>query len=414
MKKPQPVRGTHDLLPGDARAHAAIVATAQGIAGRHGYHPIATPIFEFTDVFARTLGETSDVVTKEMYSFEDKGGDSLTLRPEGTASIARAFISGGLQQDLPLRFFMSGPMFRRERPQKGRQRQFHQIDAELIGVATPHADIEVIALADAVLDALGVKQDVSLELNTLGDTESREAYRGVLVEYLRDHVSELSDDSRDRLERNPLRVLDSKNQQDKQVVEGAPKSSDYLTAAASDFFGAVCEGLNDLGIAYNINTRMVRGLDYYCHTAFEFVTARLGAQGTVLAGGRYDGLIELMGGPSTPGIGWAAGIERLAMMVAAPPAPPRPIALVPVGGAAERRAMVMARDLRAAGLSIDIAYSGNLSRRMKRANKVNARAAIVFGDDELERGGVSLRDLDSGEQIEIKQDELEHRLAALV
>ena len=264
-----------------------------------------------------------------------------------------------------------------------------------------------------MLRAFGIQQDVTLELNTLGDAASRDAYRTVLVEYLCDRIDELSEESRDRLERNPMRVLDSKERQDKPVVEGAPQSSDYLTAAASDFFGAVCEGLDDLGIAYHRNTRLVRGLDYYCHTAFEFVTTHLGAQGTVLAGGRYDGLIELMGGPATPAIGWAGGIERLAMMSEDLPPPPRPIAIIPVGVAAERRAMIMARDLRAAGIAIDVAYSGNINRRMKRANKVNARAAVLFGDDELERGGVSLRDLDSGEQIEIQQNELEHRLAAL-
>ncbi len=413
MSKPQPVRGTHDLLPADMWAHARIIQTAQTQAARFGYRPISTPIFEFTEVFARTLGETSDVVTKEMYTFTDKGGDSLTLRPEGTAGIARAFISGGMQQELPLRFFCAGPMFRHERPQKGRLRQFHQIDVELIGVADPRADVEVIALASAVLDALGVLPDVTLELNTLGDAASRSAYRDVLVAYLRDRVTELSDESRDRLERNPLRVLDSKDPQDRLVVKDAPRSSDHMTPAATDFFGAVCEGLNDLDISFSVNERMVRGLDYYCHTAFEFVTSKLGAQGTVLAGGRYDGLIELMGGPPTPAIGWAGGIERLAMMCTPPPSPERPIALVPIGAVAERQAMIMARDLRAAGLTVDMAYSGNVGRRMKRADKLHARAAVLFGDDELQRGNVSLRDLDSGDQIEIERSELEHRLAAL-
>ena len=412
MRKPQPVRGTHDLLPADMRAHARIVETAYNESARYGYQPISTPIFEFTEVFARTLGETSDVVTKEMYTFTDKGGDSLTLRPEGTAGIARAFISGGMQQDLPLRFFSTGPMFRHERPQKGRLRQFHQIDVELIGIADPRADVEVIALASAVLGALGVLQEVTLELNSLGDSESRVAYRDVLVDYLRDHISELSDDSRERLERNPLRVLDSKDRQDRMAIEGAPRSSDHMTPAASDYFGAVCQGLDDLDIPYNLNDRLVRGLDYYCHTAFEFVTTKLGAQGTVLAGGRYDGLIEKMGGPATPAIGWAGGIERLSMMCA-PSAPSvRPVAVIPIGAAAERQAMIIARDLRAAGITVDMAYTGNVTRRMKRAHKVNARAAVLFGDDELRRGGVSVKDLDSGEQFEIERSELGQRLAA--
>ena len=413
MRKPQPVRGTHDLLPADMRAHARIVETAYNESARYGYQPISTPIFEFTEVFARTLGETSDVVTKEMYTFTDKGGDSLTLRPEGTAGIARAFISGGMQQDLPLRFFSTGPMFRHERPQKGRLRQFHQIDVELIGIADPRADVEVIALASAVLGALGVLQEVTLELNSLGDSESRVAYRDVLVDYLRDHISELSDDSRERLERNPLRVLDSKDRQDRMAIEGAPRSSDHMTPAASDYFGAVCQGLDDLDIPYNLNDRLVRGLDYYCHTAFEFVTTKLGAQGTVLAGGRYDGLIEKMGGPATPAIGWAGGIERLSMMCA-PSAPSvRPVAVIPIGAAAERQAMIIARDLRAAGITVDMAYTGNVTRRMKRAHKVNARAAVLFGDDELRRGGVSVKDLDSGEQFEIERSELGQRLPRL-
>lgn len=415
MKKPQPVRGTHDLLPADMRAHARVTETACIEAARYGYQPISTPIFEFTEVFTRTLGETSDVVTKEMYTFTDKGGDSLTLRPEATAGIARAFISGGMQQDLPLRFFCAGPMFRHERPQKGRLRQFHQIDVELIGIANPRADVEVIALASAVLGALGVLQDATLELNSLGDTESRVAYRQVLVEYLRDHIHELSDDSRDRLERNPLRVLDSKDRQDRVAIKDAPCSSDHMTPAARDYFGAVCLGLDDLAIPYNLNDRLVRGMDYYCHTAFEFVTTRLGAQGTVLAGGRYDGLIEMMGGPPTPAIGWAGGIERLSMLCApsAPPASPeRPVALIPIGATAERQAMIIARDLRAIGFTVDMAYTGNVTRRMRRADKVNARSAVLLGDDELERGQVSVRDLDSGEQIEIERHELAHRLTA--
>ena len=412
MKKPQPVRGTHDLLPVDMRAHARVMETARQEAARYGYQPISTPIFEFTEVFTRTLGETSDVVTKEMYTFTDKGGDSLTLRPEGTAGIARAFISGGMQQDLPLRFFCSGPMFRHERPQKGRLRQFHQIDVELIGIADPRADVEVIALASTILGALGVLQDTTLELNSLGDAESRIAYREVLVDYLRDHIDELSDDSRDRVERNPLRVLDSKDRQDKMALKDAPRLPDHMTSAATDYFGAVCQGLDDLDIPYNLNDRLVRGLDYYCHTAFEFVTAGLGAQGTVLAGGRYDGLIEMMGGPPTPAIGWAGGIERLVMMCAPPLPPSRPVALIPIGAAAERQAMIIARDLRAAGFTVDMAYTGNVTRRMKRADKVNARAAVLFGDDELQRGGVSVRDLDSGEQVEIERRELVHRLTA--
>ena len=411
MPSLQPVRGTHDLMPEDARRHRHIVSTAREVSARFGFEEVATPIFEFTDVFKRTLGDTSDIVTKEMYTFADRSGDELTLRPEGTAGIARAVISGGLTQNLPLKFFYSGPMFRHERPQKGRQRQFHQIGVELLGVAGPLGDIETIAVGAQVLDALGILAKTVLEINTLGDKESRDAYRAVLVKYFSGHLDKLSEDSRNRLERNPLRILDSKDEGDKRIVAGAPSFADYLTPAASDFFAKVRAGLDALGIAHTVNPRLVRGLDYYCHTAFEFVTDALGAQGTVLAGGRYDGLIGMMGGPETPGVGWAAGIERLAMLIGEPPAAPRPIAIVPIGAAAETAALTLAHGLRRAGCTVDLGYSGNLSKRMKRANKLNARYAVILGDDELQRGTATLRDLDSGEQEAIPLPQLQDRLA---
>ena len=306
----RPVRGTVDLFPEEFRRHSRVIDAARGLANVYGYGEIQTPIFEFTEVFARTLGDVSDVVTKEMYTFEDRGGERITLRPENTAGVARAFISAKLQNDLPLKYFYAGPMFRYERPQKGRQRQFHQIGVELFGVPGPSGDVEVIALAAQILDQLEMRQHCVLNLNTLGDTESRQAYRIALVEYFSDYKARLSDDSVARLEKNPLRILDSKDQSDKEIVDGAPSFDQYLTASASEFFGEVREGLDDLGIAYELNPRLVRGLDYYCHTAFEFVTDALGAQGTVIGGGRYDGLIGMMGGPETPGVGWAGGIER--------------------------------------------------------------------------------------------------------
>ena len=306
----RPVRGTVDLFPEEFRRHSRVIDAARGLANVYGYGEIQTPIFEFTEVFARTLGDVSDVVTKEMYTFEDRGGERITLRPENTAGVARAFISAKLQNDLPLKYFYAGPMFRYERPQKGRQRQFHQIGVELFGVPGPSGDVEVIALAAQILDQLEMRQHCVLNLNTLGDTESRQAYRTALVEYFSDYKARLSDDSVARLEKNPLRILDSKDQSDKEIVDGAPSFDQYLTASASEFFGEVREGLDDLGIAYELNPRLVRGLDYYCHTAFEFVTDALGAQGTVIGGGRYDGLIGMMGGPETPGVGWAGGIER--------------------------------------------------------------------------------------------------------
>lgn len=411
MASLQPVRGTHDLLPEETRKHRHIVETARTLSERYGYEEMATPIFEFTEVFKRTLGDTSDVVTKEMYTFEDRSGDMVTLRPEGTAGIARAFISGGLGQALPLKVFYWGPMFRHERPQKGRLRQFHQIGVELLGVAAPMGDVEVIALAAQILDALGILDRTTLELNTLGDNESRAAYRKVLVEYLNGFRDSLSEDSRGRLERNPLRVLDSKDEADKRVVTNAPVFADYLTEAARDFFAEVRAGLDALNIAYTRNPHLVRGLDYYCHTAFEFTTDALGAQGTVLAGGRYDGLVETMGGPVTPGVGWAAGIERLAMLADGIAAAPRPIAVIPVGAAAEAEALKITQRLRQAGFAADLGFSGNLSRRMKRANRINAVCAVIIGDDEIAQGVATVRDMKTGEQETIPLDRIGDRLA---
>ncbi|MBO6559376.1 MAG: histidine--tRNA ligase [Nisaea sp.] len=414
MAKLQPVRGTHDLLGEDARRHRHVVETALATAARYGFSEIQTPIFEFTEVFARTLGETSDVVSKEMYSFTDRGGETITLRPEGTAGVARALISGGLTQDLPLKLFYQGPMFRYERPQKGRQRQFHQIGVELLGVPAPQADIEVITVGADILDALGIFDGVVLELNTLGDTESREAYRTALVDYLIGHKDGLSEDSLRRLEVNPLRILDSKDEGDRAIVANAPSFGDYLNAASQDFYGTVKAGLEAVGVPYRQNDRLVRGLDYYCHTAYEFVTDRLGAQGTVMAGGRYDGLVEMMGGPSTPGVGWAAGIERIAMMIEAPAAPARPVAVIPVGEEAAIAAIKLSHDLRKAGIAVEMGYSGNLGKRMKRANKLGASHAVILGETELENGVATVRDLDSGTQTEIALGKIGDHLKAEV
>ena len=401
MSTLQPVRGTHDIVGADVLRHRHVVAMARTVAQRYGYEDIDTPIFEFTPVFARTLGEGSDVVRKEMYTFEDRGGDEVTLRPEFTAGIARAFISGGMRQNLPLKFFAAGPIFRYERPQKGRQRQFHQIDVEILGVAGPQADIEVIALGSDILAALGVAEKCRLEINSLGDPESRVAYRDDLVSYFEGHLESLSEDSRDRLMRNPLRILDSKDAGDRRLLADAPLMENYLNPQSSAFFADVIAGLEALGISYEINPRLVRGLDYYTHTAFEFITDELGAQGAVIAGGRYDGLIETLGGPSTPGIGWAGGIERLAMLLDATPQKPRPIAIVPIGEGAESRALTLAHELRRAGHHVDLGYRGNVGRRMKRADKLNAIAALILGDDELTKDVATVRDLDSGEQTEV-------------
>ena len=414
MAQLQAVRGTQDLLPAEARRHRAVIETARAVAERYGFGEIVTPIFEFTEVFSRPIGETTDVVSKEMYTFKDRGGEEITLRPEYTAGIARAVLSNGLTQSTPLKFFGAGPMFRYERPQKGRYRQFHQIDAELIGPAQPQADVEIIAMGAAILDELGVLESCRLELNTLGDTVSRTAYRAALVEYFSAHLDKLSDESRDRLGRNPLRILDSKDEGDKLLVADAPGFGDYLTDEAKAFFEQVKRGLDALGIAYELNPRLVRGLDYYCHTAFEFITTALGAQGTVLGGGRYDGLMGMMGGPEIPAVGWAGGIERLAMLIAEPKGPARPIAVIPIGEAAELEALKLTQRLRGAGHVVDLGYGGNAGKRMKRANKIEARVALVLGEDELARGAVTFRDLDAGSQEEVSLDGLAERLKALV
>jgi histidyl-tRNA synthetase len=410
MSSLQPVRGTHDILPEEMRRYRHVADVARRTTQLYGFHEMATPIFEFTDVFKRTLGDTSDIVTKEMYSFQ-RGEDDLTLRPENTAGVARAVISNGLLQHAPLKFFYYGPMFRYERPQKGRQRQFHQIGIETIGVAEPTADIESIACGARVLDALGILERTTLEINTLGDTESRTAYRATLVDYLRRHEAKLSEDSRRRLDRNPLRILDSKDEGDRRIVTDAPLFDDSLTDAARGFFRSVCDGLDRLGIKYARNQRLVRGLDYYCHTAFEFTTSELGAQSAVMAGGRYDGLIEMMGGPSTPGVGWAAGVERLALLVRDLPLAARPIAIVPVGPDGESVAQTLAETLRRAGFAIELGYRGNVSRRLKAANKLNARAAVLIGEDEIKRSAATVRDLDTGEQAEVPLEALRDRLA---
>jgi len=397
----QPVRGTQDLLPDAARRHRQVSETARRLAELYGFAEIDIPVFEFTEVFARPIGEHTDIVSKEMYSLKDRGGEDLSLRPEFTAGIVRAVLSNGLTQSAPLKFFASGPVFRYERPQKGRFRQFHQIDAEILGVAQPQADVELIALARRTLEALGIGERVALELNTLGDPASRAAYREALVQYFSARRTELSEDSRRRLETNPLRILDSKDAGDIRINADAPSFDHYLNDASRRFFAAVRDGLDRLGLAYRLNPRLVRGLDYYTHSVFEFVTTDLGAQGTVLAGGRYDGLMELMGGPPMAGVGWAAGIERLALLIDEPPPAARPVALVPVGDAGEALALGLAEALRGQGLAVDLGYSGNLSRRMRRANRVNARAAVLLGDDEVARHSATVRDLDSGDQAEV-------------
>jgi len=412
MSTLRPVRGTHDIVGEDALRHRRVVETGRAVAARYGYAEVSAPVFEFTEVFARTLGETSDVVTKEMYTFTDRGGDSITLRPEYTAGIARAFISGSLGQLLPIKLFCSGPMFRYERPQKGRLRQFHQIDVEVLGAAEPLADVEVIALGAHILAELGLAEHVTLEINSLGDPESRKAYRERLIGFLSRYRERLSPDSQARLERNPLRILDSKDATDREILKDAPRLADSLNPESQEFFRKVLAGLDALEIPYRLNPRLVRGLDYYTHTAFEFTTDKLGAQGAVIAGGRYDGLVATMGGPDTPGIGWAAGVERLAMLLDEAPAPPRPVAVVPIGEVAELPAFQLAQELRRSGCHVELEFRGKVGQRLKRAVQRNARYTILLGEDELAKGTVVVRDLDRGAQEEIPGETLAARLAA--
>jgi histidyl-tRNA synthetase len=406
----QPARGTHDLIGEEQRRFHRVVETARRVSATYGFDEWITPIFEDTRVFARTLGETSDVVTKEMYTFDDRGGESITLRPEGTAGVCRALVSNGLTQSLPQKIFYAGPMFRYERPQKGRFRQFHQIGTELIGPAEPLADAEIIACGWEILKALKVSDDTVLELNTLGDKPSRDAYRTALVAYFTEHQSALSQESLTRLERNPMRILDSKDEADRGIVANAPTIGPYLTEAATSFFENLQRHLTHFRVPFVKNPRIVRGLDYYGHTAFEFVTNKLGAQGTVMAGGRYDGLVAEMGGPMTPAVGWAAGIERLAMLMDVVPPAPSTVAVIPIGDAAEKLAIELLQSLRANGIRAEMAYRGNLKRRMERANRTNARAAVILGDDDIANGVAQVKDLTTGTQEAIPFAHLPARL----
>ncbi|MEO0412694.1 MAG: histidine--tRNA ligase [Pseudomonadota bacterium] len=398
MTRLQPVRGTRDIFGSEAAAFEHVVTTFREVAKRFQFQPVSTPIFEFTPVFARTMGDSSDVVSKEMYVFEDRGGDSLALRPENTAGIARAFLSNGWQQHSPLRVYADGPMFRYERPQKGRYRQFYQIDAEIIGDPDPAADVELIAMADMLLSQLGVQSNTSLHLNTLADPQTRARYREALTAHFRARFDDLSKDSQIRLEKNPLRILDSKDAGDKEISTGAPIIDDYWSPEAGAFFEKVMSGLDALKISYVRDRQLVRGLDYYSHSVFEFLTGDLGAQNAVLSGGRYDGLMEQLGGPATPGCGWAAGIERLAMLADVPQVSAPLMIAIAMGQAAESHMAGLVHQLRGAGISVDRPTKGNFKKRMKRANAIGATHALILGEDELAAGNIAVKDLGQGEQ----------------
>ncbi len=407
------VKGMRDLLPELAEKFRYIESTASSTAGLYGFNEIRTPILEPTALFLRSLGDTSDIVSKEMYRFTDHGGEDLVLRPEGTAGVARAFLCEGLAQHLPLKLCYQGPMFRRERPQRGRYRQFSQFGVELLGVEKPQADLEVLACGYRILKTLGVLGTVTLHLNTIGDQASRQDYREKLVSYFSERKSELSKDSLDRLEKNPLRILDSKDPSDIALLKEAPKLHASLSEDAKTFFNEVTEGLKLLGIPFEVDERLVRGLDYYCHTVFEFTTTALGAQSAILAGGRYDGLISDLGGPKTPGVGWAFGVDRLAELLPERQSELAVISLIPLGQEAEMKAVMIAEDLRGQGLRVELGYSGNLAKRMKRADKLGSQAVVILGSDELIKGLATVKNLKLGTQSEVSISSLGAHLKSL-
>lgn len=378
IETPRRVRGTQDIFGDEQRRFARVVEAFEHVRRLYCFSQVQVPVFESTGVFARSMGETSDVVSKEMYTFPDRGDELLTLRPEFTAGICRAYITEGWQQYAPLKLTTHGPVFRYERPQKGRYRQFHQIDAEIIGAAEPQADVELLTMADQLLKELGIAEGVTLQLNTLGDAETREAWRAALVAHFEAHRGELSEDSLTRLEKNPMRILDSKDPRDRPIADSAPDIDAYLTDEARAFFEAVTSGLDAAGVAWTRNARLVRGLDYYRHTAFEFVTDRLGAQGTVLAGGRYDGLIGNLGGPETPGVGWAAGIERLGMLLELPA-----VTLLEFAVSSDEDDMLdevleMTIRLRRAGHSAEAITSGSSRKRYDKAQSRYPKIVLML------------------------------------
>ena len=411
IETPRRIRGTQDIFGEEQRRFARVLEAFEQVRRLYAFQRVDIPVMESTAVFSRSLGETTDVVSKEMYTFEDRSNRSISLRPEFTAGICRAYLTEGWQQYAPLKLATAGPVFRYEAPQAGRYRQFHQIDAEIIGAAEPAADVELLVLADQLLRELGIAEGVTLQLNTLGDAATRDAWRAALVAHFEGHRGALSEDSVTRLDKNPLRILDSKDPRDRPIADAAPDIDAYLTPEARAFFDAVTAGLDAAGVAWTRNARLVRGLDYYRHTAFEFVTDRLGAQGTVLAGGRYDGLIGSLGGNETPGVGWAAGVERLAMLIDEPAAEKIDAVIVPMGDAAATRALGLLADLRRAGLAVDMAFKGNMKRRLAKADAQGARHAVIIGDDELAKGVAAVKSLADGTQRDVAFAALAEALA---
>lgn len=404
------LRGTRDILPEEIGYWQRVEATAREILNRAAYREIRTPIFEETALFERGIGEATDIVGKEMYTFSDRKERSITLRPEGTAGVVRSFIENKLHgQGGVQRLWYTGPMFRYERPQAGRQRQFHQIGVEAIGTADPRADVEVIAIATDILQALGLK-NLHLALNSVGNSQDRQRYRQALVDYLTPYKEELDPDSRDRLTRNPLRILDSKDQRTQEIALSAPKIYEYLGPDSQKHFEQVQTLLNDLGISYELNHRLVRGLDYYTHTAFEIISDDLGAQATVCGGGRYDGLVQELGGPETPAVGWAIGLERLIILLQqldATQTTAIDFYVVSRGTAAEHQALKIAQKLRQSGFSVELDLSGSaFGKQFKRADRSGAVVCLILGDEEAANGTVQVKWLKTGQQEAIGQTEL--------
>jgi histidyl-tRNA synthetase len=410
MSSIQAIRGTRDILPDEVGHWQRIEAIACDLLNRAAYQEIRTPIFEQTALFERGIGEATDVVSKEMYSFKDRGDRALTLRPEGTAGVVRSFVEHGLQaQGGVQRLWYLGPMFRYERPQAGRQRQFHQLGVEVLGSADFRADAEAIALATDILQNLGLK-DLRIELNSIGNGDDRQNYREALVNYLTPFNADLDLDSQDRLIRNPLRILDSKDSKTQKILDDAPSILDYLSPESQQRFDRLQHLLSDLGISCNLNDRLVRGLDYYTHTVFEIQSDDLGAQATVCAGGRYDGLVAELGGSDTPGIGWAMGLERLVILLQQlqmVKSARVDFYIVSKGDRAEAQALVVAQQLRRSGFMTDLDLSGSaFGKQFKRADRSGAAACLILGDAEAENGTVQLKWLKTGEQTAIAQSHL--------
>lgn len=413
--KLQPVRGTKDLFGDEVKIFNNIVAIAKKKGEAFGFEELQTPIFEFSEVFERNLGETSDIVTKEVYKFPDRGDNMLTLRPEFTAAVVRALISNGeLQQVLPKKFFSYGPIFRYDRPQKGRQRQFHQINFEVFGEDNFFCDVESIMLAASILKGLGVLDQTVLEINSLGCAKTKENYEKALVAYFTKFKDSLSPDSQMRLEKNPLRILDSKDPQDIELLGDAPEISKFFSDEAKERFNSVLNLLAKFDIKYRVNQRLVRGLDYYTSTVFEFVMNHEGAQNTVLAGGRYDNLVEKMSDKKVPAFGFAAGIERLMLLTKADLQKVRPIAVNYISENEKSYAFEVAQKLRCAGFATEFIFSGNFKKQMKRASQNDSRFVVIIGEEEMKNGEVSVKDFDNSTEQKVKQELLFHYIEGKV